>query len=155
MVAAQGQAADKLPIEGSQQRAGSNTPMSPTGMTAPATLDLMNTGMTPNRPPSSAAATTPSLTPGHSMTGATMANDSLLPIVSSQRERFRQRNLELEAVSILKVFLTERSADCCFCWRSLHEGKLTNWCTVMGIPYSPAYWAMPSFSFFLKCYTPH
>ena len=29
------------------------------------------------------------------MTGA----DSLLPIVSSQRERFKQRNIELEAVS--------------------------------------------------------
>lgn len=28
--------------------------------------------------------------------------DSLLPIVSSQRERFKQRNIELEAVSIIQ-----------------------------------------------------
>ena len=31
--------------------------------------------------------------------GSEGGHDSLLPIVSSQRERFKQRNLELEAVS--------------------------------------------------------
>lgn len=31
------------------------------------------------------------------------AADSLLPIISSQRERFRTRNLELEAVSLENI----------------------------------------------------
>ena len=35
---------------------------------------------------------------GRETVGSDGGADSLLPIVSSQRERFRQRNLELEAV---------------------------------------------------------
>lgn len=36
-------------------------------------------------------------------TGDSSGVDSLLPIVTSQRERFKQRNLELEAVCLLSV----------------------------------------------------
>ena len=37
--------------------------------------------------------------PGVERSSSVAGADSLLPIVSSQRERFRQRNVELEAVS--------------------------------------------------------
>ena len=36
-------------------------------------------------------------------TGDSSGVDSLLPIVTSQRERFKQRNLELEAVCVQSV----------------------------------------------------
>ena len=39
--------------------------------------------------------------------------DSLLPIVSSQRERFRQRNVELEAVS--RHFRPLEKVSVCVC----------------------------------------
>ena len=42
------------------------------------------------------------------------AADSLLPIISSQRERFRTRNLELEAVSLENInpeAITQRSTE--------------------------------------------
>lgn len=64
-------------------------------------------------------------------TGDSSGVDSLLPIVTSQRERFKQRNLELEAVRLQSVCerLEQLMCELC-CEGRLLQQEAVQYCSV-------------------------